>query len=859
MISVCFLAGCDLFFPKKEGTITFESNGGTPVAQQEIIGYVIEPTPPTKVGHTFDGWYADADLTNPWAFEEDEIAGDMTLYAKWLINTFQITYDANRATGGEVPSVQTKIFGTGLILVGNTGSLVRSGYSFNGWNTSIDGSGNDYAAGDTYAIEASDILYVKWLADTYTISYSATQATGGEVPSPQTKTYAENLIIVGNTGLLIKDGYTFIGWNTEDDSSGTFYAAGASYALEGDEILYAQWGENHTVTYNGNEETSGTVPGDQTKTYGEELTLESNTGDLKKTGYTFECWNSFDDGSGTSYEEGATYTEEEDIELYALWTADLDTPYTVEHYKQNAHDSTDYTLAETEDRIGPTDETATAEAKSYTGFIENENHTSRIVSGTISAGNALVLKLYYDIITYSISYDDNGADGGIVPSDQTKVYGETLSLSSNSGSLVKSGYIFGGWNTSIDGTLTDYAEGSEYTANREMILYAKWNLDVEKLLAADGVSTDLFGYAVSIDGDTAVISALEDDEDAGSVYIFVESGGNWTQEAKLVASDRAAEDLFGHSVSISGDTVLIGARDDDDKGSQSGSAYVFFRSGTTWTQQEKLTASDGGIEDLFGYSVSIDGNTAVVGACFDDTEAIDAGSVYVFTRSGIVWTEEARLTAGDGTISDRFGNAVCIDGDTVLIGAYGDDVGQDFGVGSAYIFTRSGSEWSQQAKLTIDDGIIDDYFGSSVCLEGDTAVIGAQLEDDNGLDSGSAYIFGRSGGIWSQEKKLIASDGEAGDNYGHSVSIAGNRVVVGSSGDDMPDTNAGCAYSYEYDPITEIWGEEQRLQARDVQAGDLFGVSVSISGNTVLFGAPHDDDNGFRSGSAYVWDIPPGL
>ena len=249
--------------------------------------------------------------------------------------------------------------------------------------------------------------------------------------------------------------------------------------------------------------------------------------------------------------------------------------------------------------------------------------------------------------------------------------------------------------------------------------------------------------SVAVDGDTAVIGASQDSDNShnsGSAYVFSRSGTTWTQQAKLTASDGAYADYFGISVAVDGDTAVIGAIADDDNGNNSGSAYVFTRSGATWTQQAKLRASDGAADDQFGVSVAVDGDTAVIGASQDDDNNHNSGSAYVFSRSGTTWTEQAKLTASDGATRDYFGHAVAVNGATAGIGAVYDD-DNDTDSGSAYVFTRSGVTWTRQAKLRASDGAAGDWFGISVAVDGATAVIGASADDDNGTDSGSAYVF----------------------------------------------------------------------------------------------------------------------
>jgi len=373
-------------------------------------------------------------------------------------------------------------------------------------------------------------------------------------------------------------------------------------------------------------------------------------------------------------------------------------------------------------------------------------------------------------------------------------------------------------------------------------------LEKAKLLASDGNAVDLFGNSVSINGDYAIVGAYGDDVngiDSGSAYIFKWNGTSWVEQQKLTASDGAAYDQFGYSVSISGDYAIVGAYLDDDKGTDSGSAYIFLRSGTSWSQQAKLTASDGNAYDCFGNSVSISGDYAIVGAYYDDVNGmVDSGSAYVFFRSGTSWSQQAKLTASDGAAFDYFGWSVSISGDYAIVGAYGDDVNGSFS-GSAYIFLRGGTSWSQQAKFTASDGAAEDWFGWSVSINGDYAIVGAWGDDG---EKGSACIFKRVDTSWSQQDKLTASDGAVGDYFGWSVSISGDYAIVGAYGDD---SHKGSAYIFKRGGTS--WSEQDKLTASDGAAGDRFGWSVSVSGDYAIVGACLDDYKGYASGSAYIY------
>ncbi len=379
-----------------------------------------------------------------------------------------------------------------------------------------------------------------------------------------------------------------------------------------------------------------------------------------------------------------------------------------------------------------------------------------------------------------------------------------------------------------------------------------------KLLADDGAQGDFFGYSVATFGDIALIGAFKNDNvkgvDAGSAYVFTRSGNIWRQQVKLTALDGAANDTFGGNVALFGDTAVIGAMRDDDKGDNSGSAYVFTRSGGDWNQQAKLTAADGSHGDAFGQSIALSGDTLVIGAPHDGDQGDDSGSVYVFTWSGTVWKQQAKLTAADGAQGDVFGISVALSGDTIVVGADLNDE-KALNAGAVYVYTRSGSSWSQQAKLTAADGAETDIFGVRVALSGDTALISARRDDDDvmGIDAGSAYVFIRTGTTWRQQAKLTAHDGAEDDRFGRSVALDGDTALIGAMFQDNKGDNSGSAYVFTRSG--NIWSHQAKLTAADGAADDVFGWSVAIFGDTALVGATRNDDKGNESGSAYVFGI----
>ena len=308
---------------------------------------------------------------------------------------------------------------------------------------------------------------------------------------------------------------------------------------------------------------------------------------------------------------------------------------------------------------------------------------------------------------------------------------------------------------------------------------------VAKLTASDAAANDRFGISVAIDGNTIVIGAYYKSSGTGAVYVFRTSDGGATYDeiAKLTAADAASGDYFGYSVAIDGNTVVVGAYYDDDGGSSSGSVYIFHTSdgGATYDEVAKLTASDAASYDYFGYSVAIAGGTVVVSAYRDDDGGSSSGSVYIFHTSdgGATYDEVAKLTASDAASYDYFGYSVAIAGGTVVVGAYYKSSGR----GAVYVFRTSdgGATYDELTKLTADDASHYDYFGYSVAIQGDKIAVGASSREDG---RGSAYIFLTSdGGATYQAAMLMADDAVSYEEFGKSVALAGGLVVVGSEGE----------------------------------------------------------------------------
>ena len=378
--------------------------------------------------------------------------------------------------------------------------------------------------------------------------------------------------------------------------------------------------------------------------------------------------------------------------------------------------------------------------------------------------------------------------------------------------------------------------------------------------------TPEFGVSVALHGTTAMVGAQQmkvgDNEDQGAVYVFEQSGGVWTETQQLVANDGQAGDTFGNAVVFEGDTALIGAYAAliGENFSQ-GAAYVFTLQDGTWTQAQKLVAPDGQMFENFGYSLGLSGTTAMIGA---DAAQVGAnsfqGAVYVFDGSSGTWTNTQKLSASDGGIGDIFGYSIAFDGTTAVIGAYANNQYQ----GAAYVFGNSGGTWTESQKLVADDGASNTYFGYATALSGSTILVGAWGASPGGNDTqGAAYIFTNTGGTWTQTQELVADDGLPQDKFGHSVALDGTTALIGADGSAGPaGPDAGTAYGavYAFDGSSGTWTQTQKFYANDGQPAFQFGFPVTLDGNTALVGSwLWISPAGAMQGSAYFFEYgaPP--
>lgn len=396
-----------------------------------------------------------------------------------------------------------------------------------------------------------------------------------------------------------------------------------------------------------------------------------------------------------------------------------------------------------------------------------------------------------------------------------------------------------------------------------------------KIAAADGDQYDQFGGSVAIDGETALIGASGTQaphaQAAGAAYVFGRSNGTWRQQTKLTADDYDLGDKFGSAVALAGAIALIGAPwDEHPNGDSAGAAYVFTRGERSWVQEAQLAPADGDSGDRFGASVALVGHTAIIGAPRDeDPNEKRAGAAYVYERANNEWTQQHKLSATDGDQEDSFGDSVALADGTALIGASNEYPDGEPGEwrGAAYVFERTDSSRGQQAKLTATDGDSQDRFGYSVALANGTALVGApgdEISDGSdstgvdkfsGEDAGSAYVFDRSNGSWRQTVKLTTTDRDEDEQFGASVALADGTALVCAWGDEDPNGDKA-GVTYVYGRSNDTWRQAVKLVPEDGDTKDVFGRAVALDRPIALVGAPCDEDpNGDVAGSAYVYTL----
>jgi len=374
-------------------------------------------------------------------------------------------------------------------------------------------------------------------------------------------------------------------------------------------------------------------------------------------------------------------------------------------------------------------------------------------------------------------------------------------------------------------------------------------LPAEKAHLSGITPTDHFGYSIALSADTLAVGAFGEGGRSGAVYVFIRSGASWIQQAVLKAANANAQDLFGNSVSLDADTLLVGARGEDsattgvngdgsnNSATNSGAAYVFVRTGTTWTQQAYLKPANTTAEASFGTSVAVSGNRVVVGAPGDASGGSNTGAAYVFARAGTAWSQQAHLKASNAAAQAVFGRSVALSGDTVAVGAPN--------ASAVYIFVPA-TPWAEQALLKASDTKMWDYFGASVSLDGNTLAVGAYGSGGvSNFHRGAAYVFARNGANWAQQAVVTPLNPVDGDEFGISAAVLGNQLLVGAWQDDSSITGVNGAHNdgeresgagYLFARSGNTWTQRAYLKASTTRMDDYLGASVALSADHLALG-----------------------
>ncbi len=385
--------------------------------------------------------------------------------------------------------------------------------------------------------------------------------------------------------------------------------------------------------------------------------------------------------------------------------------------------------------------------------------------------------------------------------------------------------------------------------------------DEFKVAYPDPVLSDsvFFGVSASLSGDTAVAGAMGAQVGgvaSGAALVYVRDGTSWIRQATLSDASAAANAYFGHTVAIDGDTVAVGAPGGPTTFGP-GSVYVYVRSNGLWSLQQHILATDGSNLDQFGYSVALSGDTLLVGAPSDSPGTpYGQGSAYVYTRTAGVWSQQAKFTETTPAVAHYFGSQVALHGDTAMVGASAANAYR----GAVEVFVRNDGTWSRQTRLVAADGEAGDQFGGAIAVHGDTAAIGAFLDDIDGQQwKGSTHVFARNNGVWALQQQLLLDDSGSTPQFGLGVAIDEDDLLVGARVETVSLTFQGAAVHYRRDGAT--WVRQQKLVAGDAQSDAAFGHALALSGTNVMVGAyttePAGMPNTTNAGAAYFYQMAP--
>ncbi|MFC3800875.1 InlB B-repeat-containing protein [Cohnella sp. GCM10012308] len=750
-----------------------------------------------RSGYAFTGWNTAANGSGTARAAGSTFSmgsANVTLYAQWTLNpTYTLTYSGNGSTGGAVPTDGGAYEnGQSVTVLGNTGSLVRTGYTFAGWNTAANGSGTARAAGSTFSMGTANVtLYAQW-TPTYTVTYNANGSTGGAVPTDSgTYVNGASVTVLGNTGSLVKPGYTFAGWNTAANGSGTARAAGSTFSMGSANVtLYAQWTLNptYTVTYSGNGSTGGTIPTDSgSYENGQSVTVLGNTGSLVRSGYTFAGWNTAANGSGTARAAGSTFSMgTANVTLYAQWT--LNPTYTVTYVGNGSTGGavpTDSGAYENGQSVTVRGNTGSLVRSGYafTGWntAANGSGTARAAGSTFSMATANVTLYAQWTPTYTVTYNANSSTGGTVPTDSGNYEnGQSVTVLGNTGSLVRTGYTFAGWNTAANGSGTARAAGSTFSmGSANVTLYAQWTLNPT--------------YTVTYSGNGSTGGSVPTDSGA------YENGQSVTLRGNTGSLVRTGYTFAGWNTAANGSGTARAA----------GSTFSMGSANVTLYAQWTLNPT---------YTVTYSGNGSTGGSVPTDSGAYENGqSVTVRGNTGSL-VRAGYTFAGWNTAANGSGTARAA-GSTFSMGSANVTLYAQWTLNPTYTVTYSGNG-STGGAVPTDSGAYEN--GQSVTVRGNTGSLVRTGYAFTGWNtaangSGTARAAGSTFNMGSANVTLYA---QWTLNPTYTVTYNAN----GSTAGNLP-TDSG---AYEQSATVTVLGNTGNLE----KAGYIFtGWNTAVNGS----------------------------
>jgi uncharacterized repeat protein (TIGR02543 family) len=648
-------------------TVTFNINSGsgtTPAGQTVSSGSAI--TLPSgsglsRTGYTFGGWNTNAagTGTNYNAGSSYTVTDTVTLYAKWNVVTYTVTFNVNGATSGTAPTAQTAGSGSSITLPSGSG-LSRTNYTFGGWNTDASGTGTNYNADSSYTVTGTVTLYAKWNTN-YTVTFNANGATSGTAPAAQTAGSGSTITLPSGSELT-RSGYTFGGWNTNTSGTGTNYNVGSSYTVNGNVTLYAKWDTagtiSYTVTFNSN---GGSAVQAQTVASGGKATEPQG---VTRTNYVLDGW--YTNESLTNRWDFANDTISTGITLYAKWNINR---YTITF---NADGGTPVPIQQTVDHGGKLTEPAamTKTGYAFDGWYGETAFTNKWDFANNTVTDNVTLYAKWNVITYTVTFNINSGSG-TTPSAQTANSGSAITLPSGSG-LSRTGYTFGGWNANTSGTGTNYSAGSSYTVTGNVTLYAYWDTNVPGATLAAKLSW-LQTNAISNVDYTVEVSANESISPttlsfSGKTNVGITLRGTGAVRTVSLTSNGAMFTVeSGVTLTLDNNITLQGRSDNTSSLVRVNSGgRLIMNTGSCITNNTALGSTTG-----YGGGVFMNGGTFTMsgGTISGNTSFSYGGGVYInsgtFTMSGGTISGNTTTRGGGGGVSVSSGGTFTMSGGTI--------------------------------------------------------------------------------------------------------------------------------------------------------------------------------------------------